>query len=101
MKLIGIILLISNYFCTEIINLNAYSSFATGKEGIFNIDISEYDLNDVIHFVVFTIEGEMDKSIYYGFMDNETVVSTTPLPYSESTTFSEYYCTGKKKSMWT
>ena len=96
MKLIVITLLISYYFCTKIINLNTFSSFAEEKEGMFNIDISDYDVNDVIHFVVFTVQGEMDKSIYYGFIDNETAVSTTPLPYSESTTFSEQYCTGKK-----
>ena len=98
MKLIVITLLISYYFCSKIINLNAFSSFAEGKEGIFNIDISDYDVNDVIHFVVFTVGGEMDKSIYYGFIDNETAVSTTPLPYSESTTYSEHYCSGKKNS---
>ena len=95
MKLIIITLLISYYFCTKIINLNGYSSFTSEKDGIFNIGISEYELNDNIHFVVFTIEGEMDKTIYYGFIDNINSPSNTSLLYSKSTTYSEYYCSGE------
>ena len=51
--------------------------------------IAQYALNDIIHFVVFTVGGEMGKSIYYEFIDNKTAVSTTPLPYSETTSYKE------------
>ena len=94
MKLIIISLLISYYFCTKIINLNEISSFASGKDGIFNIDISKDGLNDIIHFVVYTIYGEMDRTINYGFINNKNEPNSTQLSYSKSSTFNEHYCTG-------
>ena len=98
MKLIIITLLIRYYFCTKIINLNSFSSFASGKDGIFNIDISKDDLNDLIHFVVFTIDGEMDRTIYYGFIDNINDPNNTILSYSKGSTYNEHFCTGDEDS---
>ena len=98
MKLIIITLLIRYYFCTKIINLNSFSSFASGKDGIFNIDISKDDLNDLIHFVVYTIYGEMGRTIYYGFIDNINEPNNTKLSYSKDTTYNEPFYTGDEDS---
>ena len=92
MKLIIITLLISYYLCTKITNLNGYSSFASGEDGIINIDISRYELNDVIHFVIYIVDGEMNKAIYYGFTNNSNDISNTFLIYSASTSYSGSYC---------
>ena len=85
MKLIIITLLISYYLCTKITNLNGYSSFASGKDGIINIDISGYELKEVIHFVIYIVNGEMDKTIYYEFTDDNNYIYNTFQIYSAST----------------
>ena len=95
MKLIIITLLISYYLCTKITNLNGYSSFASGKDGIINIDISGYELKEVIHFVIYIVNGEMDKTIYYEFTDDNNYIYNTFQIYSASTVYNGRYCSGE------
>lgn len=93
MKAIIITLLMSSFFCSEMITLKSFSSLSTDTTLNQYLDVSQYQQNDVIHLVIFVVSGKMDKQISYGFYSQLPKVSIT-LPYKKDTTSSESYCVG-------
>lgn len=94
MKAIIFALLMLYSLCYEMVEVKSsnFYSFASGTTKVQYIDVSKYGQNDVIHFVFIVKNGQMDKSITFGFSDSIPTVST-PRPYTKSTTSTESYCT--------
>ena len=75
MKSFIITLLIYFCFCGELTHLKKYnySSFSSeGISGITSLNIEDIDLNDDIHILFLVREGTMDKTIYYGFSNQDS-----------------------------